>query len=90
MLRGAALRCLKIDAAITASAHDDKFAHANVAGIAKVARVLGLYCVAKGVRTPEVARWLAQAGVEFADRIVSRAGKDAATTRSARALQLSK
>jgi len=90
LLRGAALRCLKIDAAITASAHDDKFAHANVAGIAKVARVLGLYCVAKGVRTPEVARWLAQAGVEFADRIVSRAGKDAATTRSARALQLSK
>jgi len=90
LLRGAALRCLKIDAAITASALDDKFAHANVAGIAKAARVLGLYCVAKGVTTPEQARWLAQAGVEFADRMVSRAGKDAATTRGARALKLSK
>jgi hypothetical protein len=90
LLRGAALRCLKIDAAITASALDDKFAHANVAGIAKAARVLGLYCVAKGVKTPEQARWLAQAGVEFADRMFSRAGKGAATTRSARALKLSK
>ncbi len=90
LLRGAALRCLKIDAAITASALDDKFAHANVAGIAKAARVLGLYCVAKGVKTPEQARWLAQAGVEFADRMVSRAGKGAATTRGARALKLSK
>jgi hypothetical protein len=90
LLRGAAVRCLKIDAAITASALDDKFAHANVAGIAKAARVLGLYCVAKGVKTPEQAHWLAQAGVEFADRMVSRAGKGAATTRSARALKLSK
>jgi len=90
LLRGAALRCLKIDAAITASALDDKFAHANVAGIAKAARVLGLYCVAKGVKTPEQARWLAQAGVEFADRMISRAGKDVATTRGARALKLSK
>jgi hypothetical protein len=90
LLRGAALRCLKIDAAITTSALDDKFAHANVAGIAKAARVLGLYCVAKGVKTPEEARWLAQVGVEFADRMISRAGKGAATTRSARALKLSK
>jgi hypothetical protein len=90
LLRGDAVRCLKIDAAITASALDAKFAHANVAGIAKAARVLGLYCVAKGVKTPEEARWLAQAGVEFADRMFSRAGKGAATTRSARALKLSK
>jgi hypothetical protein len=90
LLRGGAVRCLKIDAAITASALDDKFAHANVAGIAKAARVLGLYCVAKGIKTPEEARWLAQAGVEFADRMFSRAGKGAATTRSARALKVSK
>lgn len=90
LLRGAAVRCLKIDAAITASALDDKFAHANVSGIAKAARVLGLYCVAKGIKTPEQARWLAQAGVEFADRMVSRAGKGAATTRGARALKLAK
>jgi hypothetical protein len=90
LLRGAALRCLKIDATVIVSAMDDKFAHANVAGIAKAARVLGLYCVAKGVKTPEQARWLAQAGVEFADRMFSRAGKGAATTRSARALKASK
>lgn len=89
LLRGAALRCLKIDAAVTSAAIDDKFAHANVAGIAKAARVLGLYCVAKGVKTPEAGRWLAQAGVEFAERI-SRGGRGAATTRSARALKVSK
>jgi hypothetical protein len=90
LLRGTALRCLKIEAAVVASAFDDKFAHANVAGIAKAARVLGLYCVAKGVKTPEQGRWLAQAGVEFADRRFSRAGKGAATTRSAKALKASK
>jgi hypothetical protein len=87
LVRGSALRCLKIDAALTASALEDKFAHANVAAITKAARVLGLYCVAKSVKTPEEARWLASAGVEFADRI-SRAGKGAATTRSARALKI--
>jgi hypothetical protein len=85
LMRGTALRCVKLDATLTAL--EDKFAHANVAAIAKAAQVLGLYCVAKQVKTPEEARWMASAGIEFADRI-TRDGKGAATTRSARALKI--
>ncbi|HEY5019713.1 MAG TPA: EAL domain-containing protein [Steroidobacteraceae bacterium] len=89
LLRSSALRCLKLDAALTANALDDKFAHANVAAIVKAARVLGLYCVAKGVKTPAAARWMASAGIEFADR-PSRGGIAVATTRNGRALALAK
>jgi hypothetical protein len=89
LLQASALRCLKLDAKLTANVLDDKFAHANVAAIVKAARVLGLYCVAKAVKTPEAARWLASAGIEFAER-PSRVGKSAATTRSGRALTLAK
>jgi hypothetical protein len=85
LLRTGAVRCLKLDVALTDHVLTDKFAHANVAGIAKAARVLGLYCVAKSVKTPDAARWLASAGVEFADR-ATRVRTSGATTRSARAL----
>jgi hypothetical protein len=87
LLRSSALRCLKIDAALTANVLSDKFAHANVAAIVKAARVLGLYCVAKGIKHTATARWLASAGIEFADRS-SRAQTAGVTTRSARALTL--
>jgi hypothetical protein len=73
--------------ALTDHVLTDKFAHANVAAIAKAARVLGLYCVAKSVKTPDAARWLASAGVEFADR-ATRVRTSGATTRSGRALPL--
>jgi EAL domain-containing protein (putative c-di-GMP-specific phosphodiesterase class I) len=87
LLRSPALRCVKLDPAVTAGVLDDKFAHANVAAIVKAARVLGLYCVAKAVKSPGTARWLASAGVEFAER-ASRAQKAGSTTRSGRALTL--
>ena len=87
LLRGRALRCLKLDPALTANVLTDKVAHANVAAIAKAARVLGLYCVAKGVKAPATARWLASTGIEFADR-VSRGGKGGSTTRRAPELAL--
>jgi EAL domain-containing protein (putative c-di-GMP-specific phosphodiesterase class I) len=87
LLRSPALRCLKLDPAVTADVLDDKLAHANIAGIVKAARVLGLYCVAKAVKSPATARWLASAGVEFAER-ASRAQKAGSTTRSGRALTL--
>ncbi|HEV7986829.1 MAG TPA: EAL domain-containing protein [Steroidobacteraceae bacterium] len=87
LLRAGALRCLKLDPALTASVLTDKFAHANVAAIVKAARVLGLYCVAKAVKSPASARWLASAGIEFADR-ASRAGRGGSTTRRARVLTL--
>lgn len=87
LLQAGALRCLKLDAALTATVLDDKFAHANVAAIVKAARVLGLYCVAKGVNTPAMARWFASAGIEYAER-PSRGATPAATTRRGRALAL--
>jgi len=86
LLRAGALRCLKLDPALTTSAPDDRFAHANVAAIVKAARVLGLYCVAKGVKSAPLARWLASNGIEFADR-ASRVRKGDSTTRRARVLQ---
>jgi EAL domain-containing protein (putative c-di-GMP-specific phosphodiesterase class I) len=85
LLRYSALRCLKLDPALTTMAPENRFAHASVAATVKAARVLGLYCVAKDVQTASLARWLASAGVEFADR-TSRAGKAGSTTRRARAL----
>ena len=87
LLRSSALRCLKLDAALTASVLTEKFAHANVSAIVKAARVLGLYCVAKGVKHTATARWLASAGIEFADRS-SRVGIAGATTRNRKALTL--
>ena len=86
LLRMSAVRCLKLDAALTAEVLSDKFAHANVAAISKAARVLGLYCVAKGVQGSATARWLASAGIEFAQGASRATG--AATTRRARVLQL--
>ncbi len=87
LLRAPSLRCLKLDAASTANLPDDKFGHANLAAIVKAARILGLYCVAKAVKSPATARWLASAGIEFADR-ASRVGRAGSTTRRARALRL--
>jgi len=86
LLRMSAVRCLKLDAALTADVLSNKFAHANIAAIVKAARVLGLYCVAKGVQSSATARWLASAGIEFAQG-ASR-GTGAATTRRARVLKL--
>jgi EAL domain-containing protein (putative c-di-GMP-specific phosphodiesterase class I) len=86
LLRLSAVRCLKLDAALTSNVLSNKFAHANVAAIVKAARVLGLYCVAKGVQSSATARWLASAGIEFAQG-ASR-GTGAATTRRARVLKL--
>ena len=88
LLRGAAVRCLKLDPALTPCVLTDRWAHANVAAIVKAARVLGLYCVAKGVKSPAIAHWLGSAGVEFADRAASRGARGGATTRRARALTL--
>jgi len=78
---------LRIAAPLTANVLSDKFAHANVSAIIKAARVLGLYCVAKGVKSPATARWLAAAGIEFAERS-SRVGTNGATTKSGKKLTL--
>ncbi len=89
LLRGSAVRCLKLDAQLVSSVLTDRFAHANVLAIVKAARVLGLYCVAKGVKRTATARWLAANGVEFAERPNRRATSDA-TTMTARALPVAR
>jgi hypothetical protein len=69
LLRFAAVRCLKIDAHLTAHAMTDRVAQAELAAIVQAARVLGLHCVAKNVSAPSAAKWLAALGIDFADRL---------------------
>ena len=87
LLRYPAVRCLKIDPYLTANAMTDRVAHAELAAITQAARVLGLHCVAKSVASPAAAKWLAAAGLDFADRISGekRAGS---TTKTGEALAL--
>jgi len=87
LLRCGAVRALKLDAALTASILTDKFSHATVIACVKAARVLGFYCIAKGVKSATTARWLGSAGIDYADRF-SRVAAAAATTANARARTL--
>jgi EAL domain-containing protein (putative c-di-GMP-specific phosphodiesterase class I) len=66
LLRSSAVRCLKLDPALTADVLSDKFSRASVVAIVKAARVLGLYCVAKDLKSAASARWLGSAGVDYA------------------------
>ena len=66
LLRSSAVRCLKLDPALTANILTEKFSRATVVAIVKAARVLGLYCVAKDLKSAASARWLGSAGVDYA------------------------
>jgi hypothetical protein len=79
LLRSSAVRCLKLDAALIESILSNKHSHATVVACVKAARVLGLYCVAKGVKSPSTARWLGSAGIDYAERL-NRGPADVATT----------
>lgn len=81
LLQSSAVKCLKIDGILISSVVNDKFAHATLAAIVQAARVLGLYCVAKKVSSASDVKWLAAAGIEFADG-VSRGLAVAATTKN--------
>jgi EAL domain-containing protein (putative c-di-GMP-specific phosphodiesterase class I) len=81
LLRSSAVKCLKLESKLVSSVVHDKFSHAVLASIMGAARVLGLYCVAKQVSSSSEAKWLAAAGIEFADG-VSR-GVAVAATRTA-------
>jgi EAL domain-containing protein (putative c-di-GMP-specific phosphodiesterase class I) len=87
LLRSNAVKCLKLDAALIGAVVTDKFAHATLAAIVQAARVLGLYCVAKQVSSSSQVKWLAAAGIEFADG-VSRGVAVASTTKSGEVLAL--
>ena len=66
LLRSSAVRCLKLDPELTANILTEKFSRATVVAIVKAARVLGLYCVAKDLKSAASARWLGSAGVDYA------------------------
>jgi EAL domain-containing protein (putative c-di-GMP-specific phosphodiesterase class I) len=86
LLRSPAIKCLKLQPALIGAVVRDKFAHATLATIVQAARVLGLYCIAKQVSSQSEAKWLAAAGIEFADG-VSR-GVAVAATRTGEVLTL--
>jgi hypothetical protein len=67
ILRNKAIRMVKLDPQITGPAMNDRFARAALAAITQSARVLGLHCVAKGDISSSRARWLAAAGIDYAD-----------------------
>ena len=69
LLRSPAVKCLKLEPKLVATVIVDRFAHAQLVGIVQVARVLGLYCVAKQVTSTAQAKWLTSAGIEFADGV---------------------
>jgi EAL domain-containing protein (putative c-di-GMP-specific phosphodiesterase class I) len=87
LLRSSAVKCLKLDGNLINAVVNDKFAHATMAAIVQAARVLGLYCVAKQVSSSSEVKWLAAAGIEFADG-VSRGVAVAATTKHEEGLSL--
>jgi len=69
LLRSPAVRCLKLEATLIDTVVRDKFAQATLAAIVQAARVLGPYCVAKQVYSQAQVKWLAAAGIEFADSV---------------------
>ena len=67
ILRSKAIRMVKLDPQLTGHAMNDRFARAALAAITQSARVLGFHCIAKGDISSSDARWLAAAGVDYAD-----------------------
>jgi EAL domain-containing protein (putative c-di-GMP-specific phosphodiesterase class I) len=66
LLRSKAVRLVKIDAALTAAAMQEKLAQALVVAISQSAKVLGTHCVAKRIDSSMARQWLAAIGVDFA------------------------
>jgi EAL domain-containing protein (putative c-di-GMP-specific phosphodiesterase class I) len=65
LLRSNAVRLLKVDARLVASALKDKLAQARVIAIAQAAKVLGMHCAAKYVDSPAGRRWISAVGFDF-------------------------
>jgi hypothetical protein len=69
LLRSSAVKCLKLDPKLVGAVVHDKFSHATMAAVVQAARILGLYCVAKQVSSSSEVKWLAAAGIEFAEAV---------------------
>ena len=61
-----ALKFLKLDPKVTASAMKEKVSQALVVAITQASKVLGLSCVAKRVDTPAVRDWMSAVGIDYA------------------------
>ena len=66
LLRSKAVRLVKIDPRLTASALKDKFCQALVVATVQAAKVLGIHCAAKRVETQAAAQWLGAIGCDLA------------------------
>ena len=65
LLRSNAVRLLKVDARLVASALRDKLAQARVIAIVQAAKVMGMHCSAKYVDSQPGRRWIAAVGFDF-------------------------
>jgi hypothetical protein len=67
LLRSKAIRIVKLNATLAATAMEGRYPRALLTACTSIARVLGIHCVAKQVTTPTATRWLANAGVDYID-----------------------
>ncbi len=65
LLRSNAVRLLKVDARLVASALRDKLAQARVIAIVQAAKVMGMHCSAKYVDSQPGRRWISAVGFDF-------------------------
>ncbi len=87
LLRHKAVRMLKIRAALTSAAMDDRYSRALLSSCLQIARVLGIHCVAKQVTDPAASRWLAGAGLDYVDSLSASPSGAATATGEAQELQ---
>ena len=65
LLRSSAVRMLKLETRLGATALRDRLSQARVVAIAQAAKVLGIHCAAKYVESQSGRRWLAALGFDF-------------------------
>ncbi len=65
-LASRAVRVIKVDPNLTASAMNDRLSQAIVIAISQASKVLGLHCVAKRIESTASRQWLAAVGIDFA------------------------
>jgi EAL domain-containing protein (putative c-di-GMP-specific phosphodiesterase class I) len=73
LLRSKAVRLVKLDHKLTASALKDKLSQALVIATVQAVKVLGIHCAAKHIETQAALQWLTAIGCDFAQgSILSR------------------
>jgi EAL domain-containing protein (putative c-di-GMP-specific phosphodiesterase class I) len=80
LLRSNAVRMVKVESRLVASALKDKLAQARVVAIAQAAKVLGTHCAAKYVESQAGRRWLTAVGFDFTQSSVTEPMQRLATT----------